>query len=298
MVHLAILLISPPFFLGVIAKTKATFAGRKGPPLLQMYYDLFRLCRKGTVYSRSTSVVLRLAPGMVCATLLMAGLFLPLSWPAPIHFSGDLIFFAYVLAFGRFLLLLSALDVGSSFAGMGASREATFGALSELAFFMGLVTLAVITRSVSFSGIFLWGGTHPMVRPAIVLLFLSFFLILLTENARVPIDDPNTHLELTMIHEAMLLDVGGPDLGLMLYGAAIKLFLFMVITVSCVWPPTGGFGLPEIGGFFAKMIGMAVVIGVVESSNSRLRLSKVPQLLVANFVITTLALLATILGGT
>ncbi|OGQ26466.1 MAG: hypothetical protein A3I75_08275 [Deltaproteobacteria bacterium RIFCSPLOWO2_02_FULL_50_16] len=295
--HLAILLLIPPIFLGIIAKTKAFFAGRKGPPLLQVYYDLFKLFCKGGVDSRSASFMIRLAPGIVLSTLLMAGLLLPLLYEAPIHFRGDLILFAYLLALGRFFTILAALDVGSSFEGMGASREAAFSAFSELAFFMALVTLAVMTQSTSLSHIFQWGNTHPTFHPAVVLLFISFFLILLTENSRMPIDDPNTHLELTMIHEVMILDYSGPDLGLILYGATLKLFLFMALTASLLWPPTGLFGFQEIGYLLAKVAGIAVVIGVVESVKSRLRLSKIPQLLVANLVITTLALLITVLGG-
>lgn len=295
--QLIILLLVPPFFLGVIAKTKALFAGRKGPPLLQMYFDILKLFRKGVVYSSSASFVTRLAPVVICSALLLAGLIFPILGKAPLHFRGDLILFAYLLAVGRFFLILAALDVGSSFEGMGASREASYGAFSELAFFTALVTLAMITQSTSLSETFFWGETHSEFYPVTVLLFVAFFLILLTENSRIPIDDPNTHLELTMIHEVMILDYSGPDLGLILYSASLKLFLFMAMTATLLWPPTVGFEFQAIASLLVKVGVIAVIIGVVESVLSRLRLSKIPQFLITNFVITLLALLVTVLGG-
>lgn len=295
--HIFIFVILPPFFLGVIAKTKAFFAGRKGPPLLQVYYDLIKLFRKGVVYSRTASPLFRMAPIFIFASLFFAALFLPLAGKSPLHFEGDLILFVTLLALARFILILAALDVGSSFEGMGASREAAFGAFSELALFMGLVVMSVTTRSTSLSDIFLWGSVHATLKPAFLLLFFSFFLILLTENSRIPIDDPNTHLELTMIHEVMILDTGGPDLGLMFYNASLKLFLFMVLSVSLLWPQSAAWGWISLGGLFLKMTGMAVAIGMVESANARLRLIKIPQLLIANFVVAVFALLVTLFHG-
>ena len=296
-IHLAILIFLPPFFLGLINKTKALVAGRKGPPLLQAYFDIFKLFRKGMVTSGSASFITKLAPGLILVAVFIAGLTVPIVGKAPIHFHGDLILFATLLAFGRFLLILAALDVGSSFEGMGASREATYGAFSELAFFMGLITLAIITQSLSFSEIFFWGETHALFHPSIVLVCIAFFLISLVENARIPIDDPNTHLELTMIHEVMILDHSGPLLGLILAGAALKLFLFMVIIALLLWPTTGQLDWQVVSWLLVKVAGIAIVIGIVESVQSRIRLSKIPQLLVGNMVITLLALLITILGG-
>ncbi len=296
-VSLFILLALPPFFLGVIAKTKAFFAGRKGPPLLQVYYDLLKLFRKGAVYSQTASPLFRMAPIFIFVSVFFAGLFLPLLGKAPLHFEGDLILFAYLLALARFVLILAALDVGSSFEGMGASREATFGAFSELAFFMGLVVLGVMAHATSLSDIFSWELAHSTLKPAFLLLFFSFFLILLTENSRIPIDDPNTHLELTMIHEVMVLDTSGPDLGLILYGASVKLFLFMALAVFLLWPQPAAWEWISLGTLFLKMTGMAIAIGVVESTNARLRLIKIPQLLIANFVVTVFALLVTLFHG-
>lgn len=294
--HIFLLLAAPPFFPGVIAKTKAFFAGRKGPPLLQGYYDLFKLLRKGTVYSRSSSPVLRIAPSLILAAILMSGFFVPLLKVAPIRFEGDLILFVYFLSLGRFFTILAAMDVGSSFEGMGASREAAFGALTELGLFLGLVALAVMTGEASLTGIFEWEGHHPLWNPALLILFAAFFLVLLTENSRMPIDDPATHLELTMIHEVMILDYGARDLGLILYGASVKLFLFMVLASSLLWPSAAPGVWTEAGWLIVKVTGMAIAIGVIESANARLRLVKIPQLLVANFVATALSLAIILIG--
>jgi len=156
--HLLLVLSVPPLLLGVIAKTKAFVAGRKGPPLMQLYYDLFKLWRKGFLMSRSATAVFRMAPLVIFVSLLAASLLLPLTGRAPIHFDGDLILFAYLLGLARFALMLGAWDCGSSFEGMGASREAAFGALSELAFFLGLVVSAIVVRSLSLSQILLQAG--------------------------------------------------------------------------------------------------------------------------------------------
>ena len=287
--HLILLLASPPLFSGIIAKTKALVQGRKGPPLLQNYFDLIKLFRKGNVFSKTTSFFFRIAPSALLPLILTAGLLIPMGQASPLHFEGDLILLAFLLAFGRFLLILAAMDTGSSFEGMGASREAAFGALTELAFFLVLVVLADTTGEISLSGIFGWTTLHSTLNPVFILLFFSFFLILLTENSRIPFDDPATHLELTMIHEVMILDTSGPDLGIILYGASVKLFLFMALAVSLLWP--GG-----LVSFLLKMAGISVAIGVVESTNARFRLTKIPQFLVANFILTVFALLVAIFG--
>jgi formate hydrogenlyase subunit 4 len=153
----------------------------------------------------------------------------------------------------------------------------------------------VIKKSLSLSEILQGEGTAGPFEPALFLLFLTFFFTLLTENCRIPIDDPNTHLELTMIHEVMILDAGGPDLGILLYGSSIKLFLFMVLTSSILWPVTQ-MGLEGLGSLFLKTVGMSIAIGLIESSNARFRLMKVPQLLIANFVVTALAFLVILVG--
>ncbi|MBI3072638.1 MAG: NADH-quinone oxidoreductase subunit H [Deltaproteobacteria bacterium] len=292
-IHLLVLFIYPPLLLGFIAKTKAAVAGRSGPPVLQPYYDLAKLLRKGAVYSRTTTWLFRAGPIASLAAVISAGLLLPLaSSTAPLGFAGDVIAFAYVLAVARFFTMAAALDVGSSFEAMGASREATFGALAEPALFVVLAILAVSARSVGFSDIFgahqffSWDATYAVF----IVSAIALFAVLLAENSRVPVDDPATHLELTMIHEVMVLDHGGVDLAFILYGAAMKLFLFATLLVRLVFP-MGGRGLGEsllilLGGTLT----VAIAIGVVESVMARFRLVRVPQFLIGAFVLAAVGL--------
>lgn len=295
-IHLLLLLVLPPFFMGLINKTKAFVAGKTGPPLFQLYFDLFKLFRRKTVLSLSSTPLFRTAPIFIFTALATAGLIVPLWGPSILHFEGDIILFGALLAFTRFFMILAALDVGSSFEGMGASREAFFGALAELSFFAGLVVLAVTTNSISFQEIFSLEGMNPTLNPSLFLASLVFLLVLLTENSRMPIDDPNTHLELTMIHEAMILDYSGPELGLILYGSAMKLFIFMVLTSLVIFPQLKEPGLEAFVSLLLKGGGIAIVIGVIESVTARVRLKKIPGFLMANLVVAVLALLVALKG--
>jgi formate hydrogenlyase subunit 4 len=291
--HIVLLLLAPPLMLGIIQRTKALFAGRRGPPLLQVYYDLWKLLRKGAVYSRTTTWIFRAGPIVSLAAVIAAGLLVPIAGvPAPLVFQGDLILFAYLLGLARFFTVLAAMDTGSSFEGMGASREATFGSLAEPALFAGLLVLVVGSQDFSLSGILgpllvrLWGG----IGPALVLVAVSFAVLLLAENCRIPVDDPNTHLELTMIHEVMVLDHGGPDLAFILHGAAMKLFLFASILVRLLLPTATGFAPVEALIWAAGMGLVAIAIGCVESAMARLRLARVPTLLGGAMVLGTVAI--------
>ena len=232
-----------PLLLGVVNRTKAVISGRKGQPLLQLYYDVWKLLRKGAVYSRTTTWVFRAGPVVGLAAVLVAAAIVPFGgWPTLVGFSGDLILFAYLLALMRFFTVIAALDTGSSFEGMGASREVQFSALAEPAFLLGLAAVARATGSLSLHGmissvsIALW--TH--MGAALALVAVVLLVVLLTESARIPVDDPNTHLELTMIHEVMVLDHSGPDLAFILYGAAVKLWLLSALLVGLVIPIRSG----------------------------------------------------------
>jgi formate hydrogenlyase subunit 4 len=290
--HLAVLVAVPPLLLGVVNRTKAIFAGRVGPPLLQPYHDLAKLLRKGAVYSRTTTWVFRAGPVVGLAAIASAGLLLGMGGaPAAISFAGDFVLFAYLLGLARFATALAALDTGSAFEGMGAAREVTFASLAEPALFLCLLVLARATGSLSLSGMLgadlpgAWGGAAP----ALLLAAISLFVIALTENSRIPVDDPNTHLELTMIHEVMVLDHGGPDLAFILYGASLKLFLFGAILSRLVLGGTGSPVLSEVL-FLAGLLLFAVGVGVVESVMARLRMIRVPQLLVGASVLSAFAL--------
>jgi formate hydrogenlyase subunit 4 len=292
-VHLLLGLVAAPLLLGVINRTKAFFAGRAGPPPLQAYYDLWKLLGKGAVYSRTTTWVLRAGPIVGLASTLVALTVMPFAGsPAVLAFPGDPLLFAYLLGLARFFTVTAALDTGSSFEGMGASREVLFSTLAEPALLLGLAALARETGALSLSDMC---ADVPVVwaRAAlpVALVTAAFSIVLLAENARIPFDDPNTHLELTMIHEAMVLDHSGPDLAFIQYGAALKLWLFEALLVGIALPARSGNSLVDGGVALAGMVGLAVLVGVVESSMARLRLARVPQLLVGANALAALALI-------
>jgi formate hydrogenlyase subunit 4 len=281
-IHVALVLLLPPLLLGIINKTKAAFAGRVGPPVGQLYYDIWKLLRKGSVFSETTTWVFRAGPVVGLATALLAALLIPLgAHPSIVSFDGDLILFAYLFALGRFFTVAAALDTGSAFEGMGGAREVTFSCLAEPALFFGLLVLVRNSGSLALSGML--GSSLAAGWTAhgasLVLVLVSLFIVLLAESCRIPFDDPNTHLELTMIHEVMVLDHGGPAFGMILYGAALKLFVLGAVIVRITLPYNGD---PWIGWalFIGGMFGLAILIGVVESVMARLRLTQIPSLLV------------------
>jgi formate hydrogenlyase subunit 4 len=288
-----------PLLGGIINRIKANFGGRRGQPLLQGYYDLIKLMRKGTVYSRTTSPVFRLAPALVAAALLLATMMVP--WgtvPAPLAFSGDFILLAYLLGMARFATVMAALDTGSSFEGMGASREVQFAALAEPTFFLGMLLLAIQSGQAGLSEIVARIDTAAwQSAPAILfMLVCAWMVLLLAENARIPVDDPNTHLELTMIHEVMILDHGGPDLGLMTYAAALKLWLFSTLLANLIVPLRPAAPWQQMVIVLAGTLLMAVVVGVVESVMARLRLMHIPKLLIGSGVLVGTALIMKLIG--
>jgi len=283
-VHLLVLILLPPFLLGVINKTKAFFAGRKGPPLLQTYRDIAKLLRKGMVISGTTTWIFRAGPLVTLAAVAMAGLLVPFgASPAIIAFQGDLVLFAYLFGLARFFTTSAALDTGSSFEGMGSAREATFAVLTEPALFFAFLALARMSGSLSLVNMLrvpamglAAGTTAPLV-----LIAIGLFIILLAETCRIPVDDPNTHLELTMIHEAMVLDHSGPLLGAITYSASLKLFIIGSVLVDIVAPWKTGNPLMDWPIFAGELVVLAAVIGVVESVMARLRMNRVPYLLVS-----------------
>ncbi|MBW2659494.1 MAG: NADH-quinone oxidoreductase subunit H [Deltaproteobacteria bacterium] len=280
-------LICAPFMLGIINKTKAKFAGRKGDPLLQIYSDLLKLLGKGAVYSRTTTWVLRVAPSIGLSCVMIALAVVPLHGHASlIHFYGDLFFFIYILGLMVFFTVLAALDTGSSFEGMGGSREVLFSLLAEPALIVGLCVFAKSTGSVSLSEII---PNTSITQPVLILVVLALFIVFLCENSRIPVDDPETHLELTMVHEVMVLDYSGPDFAFIMYGSAIKMWVLGMLIVEIILP------LGDNGWFLSTLLSLlgmttlAVVVGCVESIMARLRLVSVPKLLVAADSLSILA---------
>lgn len=290
--HGLVLLLLPPLLPGLIARVKAILAGRTGPPLFQLYYDLAKLFRKKAVFSRTTTWVFLAGPVGAVVTGVLAGCLVPFGHrPAPVHFGGDLILFAYLLGLGRFLTVLSALDTGSSFEGMGAAREVAFSALAEPALFLGFATLVKFSGSVSLSGL-LTAGSQGWAKATgpLVLVLAGWLIVYLTENSRIPVDDPNTHLELTMVHEVMVLDHSGPPFGLVLYGASLKLLVLGALVVNLVLPGTGRPWLDWLA-FLGATALLCGVVGVLESSMARLRMTRVPQFLVAGILASAFSFL-------
>ena len=294
--HPVLAVLLAPLLPGVINRTKAFFAGRKGPPLLQSYFDLRKLFRKGATYSRTTTWIFRAGPIVNFACLLAALALVPLGRvPAPLAFAGDWILLAYLLGLGRFFTVIAALDTGSSFEGMGASREVQFAAFAEPALLVGLAALARQAQSLSLSpiyaGISLGAWAHAL--PMLSLLVAGFFVLFLAENCRIPVDDPNTHLELTMIHEVMVLDHGGVDFGFVQWGSALKLWVLGTLLIGLFPPGTAGLPLLDLAIGVAWMLALAVATGAAESIMARVRLLRVPQLLVGAGVLCALGLLLT-----
>jgi len=298
--HVLLLLLAPPLVLGIINKTKAFFAGRKGPPVLQAYYDIAKLLRKSTVYSTTTTWIFRASPIVALSATLCAGLVVPmLASDSPLGFSGDVFLFAYLLALGRFVTMAAALDTGSSFEGMGASREAAFSTFAEPTLFLSLAIICVPAHSATFKDAFdalpwtSWGVSHPSLIAA----ELALFAVVLTESSRIPVDDPNTHLELTMIHEVMVLDHGGPDFAFVLYGSAMKLFVLGALLVHVLFPVPAHGGWQGALIFTGGQLALAVAIGIVESVTARLRLLRVPQFLVGASVLAAIGLATVVYRG-
>ena len=278
MAWIAVLVIAPAVA-GTATRTKSLLTGRRGAPMAQLYFDLAKLLRRGAVYSTTTTWMFRLAPVVTLATVVLAAAMVPLDGQASLlRFSGDAIAFAYLLGLGRFLLVLAAMDTGSSFEGMGASREVTFASVVEVGLFLSLAALSIATHDLSLTGMF---GRGLAVRwsgelPPLVLVAVSLFGMLLAESSRVPVDDPATHLELTMVHEVMVLDHSGPDLALILYGSALKMTVFGALIVGVLIPRAALSPGVSIAVLIGGVLAIGVAVGVIESVMARLRLPRVP----------------------
>ena len=292
--RLAAWLFLAPLLPGIINKVKAWVAGRRGPPVLQLYFDLAKLWRKGVVLSTAVSPMHVIGPAMAWVAILGAALLLPVGPAgASLSFRGDALLFIYLLALARFCIALASLDTGSAFEGMGVAREVSYAVLSEAAIITALLTLCVQTGSVSLATML-----APSAGAGAALLAAGLFGVLLAENCRVPFDDPNTHLELTMVHEVMVLDHSGPPLAAILHGASLKLLLFAVLLAEAVLPLGKLSLLQAIGALIASVFVVAIAIGLVESLLARLAFRRVPLLLTTAFLFCLFALLVAWKGGT
>jgi formate hydrogenlyase subunit 4 len=288
MVSLIIILLASFVFMGIIVRTKSLASGRKGPGIFQPIKDIIRLLRKGAVFSTTTSYIFRIAPSVYLASILMAVLMVPYgTQPGLISFEGDFVMFAYILGLGKFLMIISSLDTGSSFEGMGASREALFSMLIEPAFFIVMGSLALFTGHTSFYDIFssLHFGSHISYLIGVLAAFV-LVLIAMIENSRMPVDDPKTHLELTMVHEVMILDNSGFDLGIILYATPLKFAMYGALIANFF---VGELPLNlSIPVFFVIHFVFAVTIGIIESFMARFRMGHNPQFI---FILTSVSLL-------
>ena len=287
--NILILFIAPFILLGILKKTKAFWAGRKGVSIFQPLWDFIRLMKKDAVYSTTTSWVFKFAPIASFSAIIFASFFVPLATgKAIINVPFAFIIFAYTLGFGKFFSIISALDTGSSFEGMGASREACFSTIVEPAFFIMMASIIALSQNYTFESIKLIlknAGVYGVL--IIILAAVTLFIMLLVESCRVPVDDPTTHLELTMIHEVMILDNSGPDLGLITWGAAIKMFLFEALIANLILP-LGESSLWNILLFLAIVALISFIIGTVESAIARFRMTHIFEFI---FIMTLTALL-------
>lgn len=288
-----VFLASAPLLGGLVNKFKARLSGRFGASIFQPYYELARLARKETVYSRSGSFLTRLVPVVVWSTTAFAVLLLPAGpFSAAVSFPGDIILLAYLLGLGRFFQILAALDVASSFEGMGASREARFAVFAEPIFFFTFGSLALVTGHFSFQSIIsgiAWN--QPLFTVFVVINSISIFFLMIVECSRMPVDDPNTHLELTMIHEVMILDASGFDLMLYQYAASLKLLLYAFL-VSSLLNPFGWLN-PALGTLFfiGVIAALAAMLALIETLMARFRMVLVPQFLLYATIIGVLNIL-------
>ena len=265
-------------FPGIVMKTKAILEGRKGPGLLQPLFDIGRLLRKGSVYSHTTSLVFQIAPVMYLASVIIAAFFIPFGETSGLlSFECDFVFFAYLLAIGKFMMIIAAMDTGSGFEGMGANREALYSMLVEPAFFILMGSLVLLTNSVSLHDFYtnIYSSSHLTYLLVIVGVFL-LLQISLVENSRLPVDDPKTHLELTMVHEVMVLDHSGFDMAIIHYSTGLKFALFGSLIANFLIPASASVGTQSIV-FMLVQIGCAVLIGISESFRARNKMAKNPQ---------------------
>jgi len=299
-----LLLALAPLVSGFIKMLKARFQIRRGPGVLQPYRDIHKLLRKGMVIPDTASWIFAATPFVVFASTAIAGLMVPMvSAEAPLGLFGGVLAVVYLLGLGRFFLALGGLDTGSSFGGLGSSREMTISALAEPAMMLAVFTVAIGACSTSLTEMARTavGQTWHFLAPAQMLAFAAMFLVLIAETGRIPVDNPATHLELTMIHEAMILEYSGPFLALIEWGASIKQLVLMTLLINVFWPQglePGWSAFGAISGLallMLKLLALSCGIVLVETTNAKMRLFRVPELLAVAFTLAALALASTFL---
>jgi len=273
MLSFSLIILVSLFFTGIVIRTKSIASGRKGPGIFQPIKDIVRLFKKGSVISETTSFVFQIAPSIYFASVLVAIMIIPFGqYKGIISFDGDFIFFAYVLALGKFFMIISALDTGSSFEGMGASREALFSMLAEPAFFVLMGSLGLLTGHTSFRDIFMTFHFGSYISYAIgAMATFVLVMIAMIENSRMPVDDPKTHLELTMVHEVMILDNSGFDLGLILQATNLKFAMYGALIANLFMGDLSVFYAIPL--FMGIQLLFSIAVGILESFSARFRMN-------------------------
>lgn len=300
------LLFLAPLIAGIVKKTKALLQNRRGPHLFQVYRDIYKYMKKDAVVSEQTSWLFVFTPYLVFASILGAGLMLPVFHPAsPWPFSSDLLVFIYLLTMARFFMALAALDTGSAFGGMGASREMAVSSVIEPALVAAIAGLAFKAHTTDLGKMVSSFMINPsgIFTPNLLLLLVAFYIILIAESGRIPVDNPDTHLELTMIHEGMLLEYSGKYLGLMVWASYLKQLLLysIVAAVFLPWGITSDPGL--LGGIYnlffyvLKVVFIGVLVAVTETAFVKIRLFQIPELLFSSLVLSFLSILMEITVG-
>ncbi|HET6368642.1 MAG TPA: NADH-quinone oxidoreductase subunit H [Pseudomonadales bacterium] len=293
-----------PLLVGLIRTLKARLVGRRGPNPWQPYADLVKLLQKEAVVSETTSWVFAVTPYVLAATMLVAAAVVPVIVTRPaLAFAGNVILLMYLFMLGTFFLALAGLDSGSAFGGMGSSRGVAVAALAEPTIMLAVFALAIRTGTTNLGGVAERIGGDPVLaaHPGHILAFFAFFIVMVAENGRLPVDNPATHLELTMIHEAMVLEYSGHYLALVQWAGAMKLFLFLTLLVNLFFPwwiPTEAAALPMLLGALAlagKLVLLATALAVLETAVAKLRLFRVPELLAGSFALAILSVASVVL---
>jgi formate hydrogenlyase subunit 4 len=296
MISFILIVLTSLLFPGIIVKTKALTSGRKGPGLWQPMHDIIRLMRKGNVYSHTTSIIFQIAPVIYFCTLFFGIFFIPFgNKPGLISFHGDLIVFIYLLGLGKFFLILNGLDVGSGFEGMGSNREALYSMLAEPAFIILFGTFSLMAGYDSFYGIY--AHWHLTTGSTLVLSVLAAYILVqiaMIENSRLPVDDPKTHLELTMVHEVILLDNSGFDLGLVQLANALKFGIYGALIANFILPEHQSIIVRALI-FISVIFLFAIVVGLMESFRARFKMEKNPQFILTLSSIAAIAFLVALI---
>lgn len=299
-IQVLLLLLLAPLVQGLIKKLKARLQNRLGANILQPYYDIFKYLRKMAVISEHASWLTRVTPYLSFFTMLGAGLLLPIVWvDAPLSEVGDLVVFVYMFALVRFFMALTALDAGSAFGGMGSSREMALSAIAEPALFLAAIAVLLDSGTTQLGPVIenVVSQNLSWLNPAYGLAALAMLIVVIAETGRIPVDNPDTHLELTMIHEGMLLEYSGRYLGLMVWAAHIKQLLILTLFIDLFFPwgiamelSPGALALGAVA-YLIKLFILSLFLALIETAYAKIRLFQVPKLLVSSMALSLLAII-------